>query len=566
MKESARDIKIGDHVCFLYETEEERLAFIKSFLLEGLESDEKVIYIADTHLYKTTSVSGQEVWAELGRYIASGQISLPTADETYTKSGTFDPDRMLAFLRAETKNALANGYTGLRVTSEMTQILIDPDRLIEYERSLDNFVSGSNCLALCQYDRQSLPAYLLLKVLTIHPIVMHGTQVYNNFYYVPSIETLGSRSSMLMLENWLHNLAKRKLNDEALEESKQFNSALLENSPYPILVINPDTSIRYVNPALEELTDFSSIEIIGKKAPYPWWVGEKKELDKKTRQLRAIMRHGEKKVERMIQKKNGELRWVEITSKPITNNGESKYFFSNWVDITKRKQAEEQLIKLNEELRNLSAHLQSVRENERGRVAREIHDELGQALTALKMDVCWISNKLDEGQESLHETTEAMNKLIDETLQKVKWISSGLRPSLLDDIGLADAVEWLVQEFQHVTGIACNVAISLDNTSLDRGRCTTVFRILQEALTNVFRHSSATKVAVSLKQVPGEIIFKLRDNGKGITQEQISDPKALGLIGMREYIHFGGGKIKINGTKGKGTIITARIPIAKRRK
>jgi len=232
--------------------------------------------------------------------------------------------------------------------------------------------------------------------------------------------------------------------------------------------------------------------------------------------------------------------------------------------ITEHKRAEEELRSSREQLRNLSAHLQSVREEERTLIAREIHDELGQALTALKMDLSWLGNRLPKDEKSLLEKAKSMSELIDMTIQTVKRISAELRPGLLDDLGLAVAIEWQAEEFQNRTGIKCEITLAPKDIILDQDRSTAIFRIFQETLTNVARHANATRVKVSLKEDKGKLVLKVRDNGIGITQEQISAPKSFGLIGMQERAHFWGGKVKISGIRNKGTTVTVSIPLDKK--
>jgi len=222
---------------------------------------------------------------------------------------------------------------------------------------------------------------------------------------------------------------------------------------------------------------------------------------------------------------------------------------------------EEELRDSREQLRNLTAHIQSTREGERTSIAREIHDELGQALTALKMDLSFLSPKLPKGQKSLIERTESMSELIDTTIQTMQRISSELRPGMLDDLGLSAAIEWQAGEFQNRTEIQCEIIMDPADIILDQERSTAIFRIFQETLTNVARHSKATQVKVSLKKKGSKLELKVRDNGKGITEEQISDPKSFGLIGIRERAQFLGGRIEIKRIKGKGTTLTAWIPV-----
>ena len=232
-------------------------------------------------------------------------------------------------------------------------------------------------------------------------------------------------------------------------------------------------------------------------------------------------------------------------------------------DITERKRAEEELTYSREQLRNLSLHLQSVREEERTTIAREIHDELGQVLTALKMDLSWLDKK-HRGDRSLEERTKSMLSLVDFTIQTVKRISSELRPGVLDHLGLAAAIEWQAKEFEKHTGISCDVSVDPDDIALDRQHSTMIFRIFQEALTNVARHAKATKVRILLLEKHDGIALHVEDNGKGITKKQMNNPQSFGLIGIQERVHFLNGEIRIKGTRNRGTSLTIHIPREKR--
>ena len=238
----------------------------------------------------------------------------------------------------------------------------------------------------------------------------------------------------------------------------------------------------------------------------------------------------------------------------------------NVIDITERKLAENAIKKSEEQLRDLTTYLQRVGEIERTNIAREIHDELGQTLTVLKMDLAWLRKRLPGRQISLLEKTDTMSQLINKTIQTVKKISTDLRPGLLDDLGLAAAIEWQAEEFQKRTGIKCKITIEPKDISLDKDRNTAIFRIFQETLTNVARHAEASEVNVSLKQRNGQIELRVRDNGRGITEGQISNPKSFGLIGIRERVKIFGGNSILKGSPGKGTIMTVRIPIQDIRK
>jgi signal transduction histidine kinase len=212
-----------------------------------------------------------------------------------------------------------------------------------------------------------------------------------------------------------------------------------------------------------------------------------------------------------------------------------------------------------EQLRNLASYLQEAREEERKRIAREIHDELGQSLTALKFDISRLAERLPEEEPALRERVAAMATLIDGSIHTVQRVSTELRPGLLDDLGLAAAIEWQVEEFAERTGIRFDLHLG-DDDMLESHVAIALFRILQETLTNVARHAGANKVHVELAVDPREVMLRVRDDGRGITESEISSTQALGLLGMRERARTLGGEVTFEGVRGQGTTVTVRIP------
>jgi two-component system, NarL family, sensor histidine kinase UhpB len=226
-----------------------------------------------------------------------------------------------------------------------------------------------------------------------------------------------------------------------------------------------------------------------------------------------------------------------------------------------RRLAEVQLRESHKQLRALSVYLQHVREEERTRIAREVHDELGQALTSCKLDASWLAHHLPRNQKDLSEKAEKLSTDIDSTIQTVRRIATELRPGILDYLGLAAALEWQAQEFQSRTGIRCRVSARLHGPPLDPELTTTFFRIFQETLTNVIRHAEATDVDVHLKEDAARIILEIKDNGRGISREEIADPRSMGLLGMRERAALLGGDFRIQPLRGgKGTRACVAIP------
>jgi signal transduction histidine kinase len=213
-----------------------------------------------------------------------------------------------------------------------------------------------------------------------------------------------------------------------------------------------------------------------------------------------------------------------------------------------------------DQLRALTGHLRFVREEERTRIAREVHDELGQALTSLKLDLSWVSGKIT-GERALKRKIKAMSDHVDATIHTVRRIATELRPGVLDNLGLAAAIEWQTADFQERTGILCDVKIDVKQTIWDRELSTMCFRIFQETLTNILRHAKATLVEVSLMTVDSELILTVRDNGRGISEEEVVHAQSIGLIGMRERVAQVGGQVFFFGLPGRGTTVTVRVPM-----
>src|SRR5437588_941535 len=230
-------------------------------------------------------------------------------------------------------------------------------------------------------------------------------------------------------------------------------------------------------------------------------------------------------------------------------------------DRLDRRKTGEKLRKSHEQLRALSVYLQHIREDERIRISRQVHDELGQSLTGLKMDLYWLTSRVPKQLREVHDKTKAMSAHIDSTIQTVRRISTELRPGILDDLGLVAALEWQAQEFQKRTGLRCLVTCEVTETSFEQDLNTAFFRIFQETLTNVIRHAQATRVEVTLKEEQGYLLMEVRDNGRGISSDEITNTKSIGLLGMRERAALLGGELAIVGKPGKGTSVTVKIPL-----
>jgi signal transduction histidine kinase len=232
--------------------------------------------------------------------------------------------------------------------------------------------------------------------------------------------------------------------------------------------------------------------------------------------------------------------------------------------LMQRKQSEEQLRHSHERLLALSGRIQSIQEEERTIVAREIHDQLGQALTALKMETAWLQKRMLEGYASRKDMTarlESMARLVESTIDQVRRISAKLRPGVLDELGLAAAMEWQAEEFQKRAGVLCTVRSELGDARLGRDAATALFRIFQECLTNVARHAGARWVRAILRRVGRQLVLEVHDDGRGISPSEVSSPASLGLLGMFERSRLVGGEFEISARAGGGTTVRVAVPV-----
>jgi len=258
-------------------------------------------------------------------------------------------------------------------------------------------------------------------------------------------------------------------------------------------------------------------------------------------------------------KKNGSLLYVDVITHDFINDGKAtRLVLAN--DVTEKYIADEKLKESFAAIRELTEHLQNIREQERAHMAREIHDELGQLLTVLKMDVSWLNKRVVTTEPAIKEKFTELLEMLDTTVKTVRRIASELRPTLLDDLGLVAAMEWHLEEFEKRSGIAKEFSTSVTEVAIDDSMKIGLFRILQESLTNVARHSQAQKVNVGLEKNNGHIILKITDNGKGFDTSRTTR-KTLGLLGMKERTEMMGGEYQITSKPGEGTVVEVKVPV-----
>lgn len=382
-------------------------------------------------------------------------------------------------------------------------------------------------------------------------ITKDGREVFVEYTIIPLLDKDGQVTSF---ESIGRDITERKRTEKELQRFKFIS----DNSSDAHFLLCRDSKFQYVNKTACEMLGYSENELLTLGVPD---VDTLYDIAKYQELFDLTQTETVPPIETINKRKDGTVFPAEITVTGVQINGKL-HMFAALRNITDRKKAEEELKRSREELRNLTAHLQSVREEERISISREIHDVLGQALTALQIELSNLTKKLPQEKKPLIKKAEKILELVDMSMDTVQRISSDLRPNLLDKLGIIPAIKRYAKEFQARTGIKCMVTSHNEQINLNKDLSTAIFRIFQETLTNVVRHANATTIRTDLKKENNCLILKMMDDGKGIDEKEMSSPKSFGIIGMRERADFVGGKIKIKGTKNKGTTVTVTIPLS----
>jgi len=351
------------------------------------------------------------------------------------------------------------------------------------------------------------------------------------------------------------DITERKKVEEALQQSEEKYRTLVEQATDGIFISDKSGKFHIVNSAgsrmsgytLEELKNMTIYDLV-----------DSEDLKTNPFHFEEMMSENGVLTQREIRKKDGSAIYIEVNAKFLSDGR----FLAFIRDITDRRKAEEELKTSYKSIRTLTSHLQNIREEERTHIAREIHDELGQQLTVLKMDISWLKKKIADSAEDI--VMQRMNdilELLNETVNSVRRISSDLRPSLLDDLGLVVAVEWQLSEFEKRSGIKTVFTADEIGMEIDRDIATGLFRIFQESLTNAAKHAEATEITVSLQKINDQLILHIRDNGVGYENEAVKNKKTFGILGMQERSLMMGGEYRIKSETGTGTSVEVMVPL-----
>ncbi len=346
-------------------------------------------------------------------------------------------------------------------------------------------------------------------------------------------------------------------------EQLRFQSTILQNVQDSVIMTDLQGRVMYWNDGATALFGYTTDEMLGRSMErlYP-----DAGRDAMADDIKQILEGQVQLREWSGRRRDGSPVCVDVKTAVMRDtHGQAIGLLGVGKDITERKLADQALQATHERLRDFAGRMRSVREQERAMMARQIHDELGQVLTALGMDVAWLEARLPTNDRTLVEKCRAMAALIEATIGRVRTLATDLRPAVLDDLGLLAAIEWETQQFTRRTGIACALEQPATLPPLDADRSTDLFRILQEALTNVVRHAAAHRVEVQVRATAAELVLVVGDDGRGIEEAEASSPRSLGLLGMRERALLWNGTVQVRAGPQGGTTVTVQLPLAGKR-
>jgi PAS domain S-box-containing protein len=361
-----------------------------------------------------------------------------------------------------------------------------------------------------------------------------------------------------VLLSMVRDITQRRRSQRLLEESEKRLAKMIEGSPEAITIASvEDGTFMLVNPAAERLSGYTREEMLGKSAI---GLGFWPDPEERKRLIEDVQRHEAVHAREIrLRRKDGQVRDA-LTSAALIDFEGGKFVMFQVIDITERKNAERDLREHQELLRELSAHHETVREEERAHIAREIHDEMGQALTALKMEMSVIGLESAKSAPKAAKEIQGLKGRVDDIIQLVRDVATALRPSALD-LGILSGIEWLVDEFQKRSGIRCEVKVEDGEVRLKEDRSIVLFRILQESLTNISRHANARNVEIRLRSNATHIRLDIKDDGQGFDVAAARKKKTFGLLGIRERVIMLHGSLKITSAPGEGTLVSVSIPL-----
>lgn len=520
----------GTHLCHFYATPQDLLDSLAPFFRAGLEKHEYCLWAVSPSLTTEQAAAAlRSSIPDVDRHLREGALEIIPSTEWYLHDGKFDAARVLQSWQDKLEAALARGFSGMRINGNEDWLHDDlwPD-FAAYERALNEWVRGRPLIVVCSYPLRE-GAIQVLEVAKAHQFAL--------------AKRLGQWEVLETPEF------------RAAEEHARYRE-LFETSHDVIVLLDVHGRILDINRRAEELTGYSRVALLSMNVFEVLLVPE--DASALAQVLADVDERGAREFRIRWRTSQGEVVYLDGSAVARrSRTGQFVAAFCTLRDVTERTRDEAVT----------RERVEAAREEERTRIARELHDELGSTLTRVRWDLEALENEVMTASPQtapvVHERFSETVSLVDVTIESVRRIAAELRPAILDDLGLVASLESQVAHFQRETGITCRLDVLLndDDHGPTREQATALFRIVQEALTNVSRHAHASHVNIVLEQRDGDLALEVRDNGVGVRAEDTAQPTALGVLGMRERAALVEGHLAISGRPGRGTVVSVRIPV-----
>ena len=570
----------GDHLCSIYDSADEHFAVAIPFIRHGLARGEKCIYIADDGTEALVREAMNAAGIDVERALATDSLILGNKEGAYLRHGSFNPEWMFTFWADATAEATSQGFTALRVTGETEWVVRGApglERWMEYESRVMDTLNQYNCYALCQYDRQIFSPELLLDVIRTHPIVVYRGAICRNMYHVPPDELLGKNSAAREVERLLKNIREREEIEHTLRQQR---NVLRESEARFRQIAENIREVFWVWDVVSDQITFVSAmyeEVFGRSRASAYTNSrsffEPIHVDDRARIEAAVLRaHTGTPIDEQyrVVRPDGSMRWVRGRSFPVPEPlGPVTRVVGIVEDITARRLAEQDLDAALSHARSLSGRLMHAQDDERRRIARMLHETTAQDLAGLKMQLARLNRTASHLSETeRHALTESIS-IAEQSMADIRTLSYLLHPPFLDEMGLLPALRWFTAGFVERSGINTELDLPQDFERAPRELETTLFRVVQESLTNIHRHAESRTARIQLRCGAETLVLEIEDWGRGIPEASLEDitggggHAGVGIAGMRERIEQLGGDLEI--TSGDhGTTVVARVPLARK--
>jgi PAS domain S-box-containing protein len=520
----------GTHLCHFYATPQDLLDTLAPFFKAGLERNEFCLWAVSPSLTREQAAASlRSSIPDVDRHLSAGALEIIPSPEWYLRDGKFDSARVIGAWQHKLEHALARGYAGMRINGNEDWLGDELWRdFAAYERSLSEWIRGRPLSVICSYPLRE-GAIQILDVARVHQFALAKRLGQWEILETPELK--------------------------AAEEQARYRE-LFETSHDVIVLLDTGGRILDINRRGEELTGYSRAALLSMNVFAGLLLPDDEPV--LTQMLADVDERGAREYRIRWRTTQGDVLYLDGSAVARrSRTGQFVAAFCTLRDVTARTKIEAVT----------RERVEAAREEERTRIARELHDELGSTLTRVRWDIEALEKEVTtaspQRSPAVHERFSQTARLVDSTIESVQRIAAELRPTILDDLGLLASLESLVQQFQRATGITCRLDVLLDDedASPPRDQATALYRIVQEALTNVSRHARASLVNIVLEQRDGDLALEVRDNGVGINPEAVAKPGALGVLGMRERAALVDGHLDISGRPGKGTVLSVRIPV-----